>query len=76
MSPSGLYRVTLERPASMRSWISWVPEALSSIRMVVGLEEIALFAHGSFEVGKVELLAQDVEQIKCVPLTPQVVQTE
>ena len=27
-------------------------------------EEIALFAHGPFEVGKVELLAQDVEEIE------------
>jgi len=35
LSPSGLYALTAPSPSQFSSWISWVPEALSSINTVL-----------------------------------------
>ena len=67
LSPSGSYRVTRERPASMRSWISWVPDALSSIKMVVGLKRSPCSRTARLRLGKSSFL-RDVEQIEVRPL--------
>jgi hypothetical protein len=49
LSPSGLYRVTASHPSSISSWISCVPEALSSISTTSALNKALLLAHGAFE---------------------------
>src|SRR5882762_7776306 len=71
LSVVGWYRVTRWQPSAINSWISWVPEALSSISTLGGVEQVLLLAHRAFERRIFEPLAQQAQQVKVLaPHTP------
>ncbi len=62
-------------PSSSSSWISWVPEALSSIKTTSARQRRCFVPHSALQFRVVEALAHDVEQIKVLSAMPQLVHT-
>src|SRR5215467_14929772 len=69
-------RVTLWQPSAIRSWISCVPEALSSISTTLALNRFCCSRTARLSAGYSRRWRNRPMRKRCLPLTPQVVHTE